>query len=98
MGGYGSGVGNEPAAPRKSADVTARRIATQEAEQVVLIVQKSLETLGHNPGQIDGRMGDETVKAIRAFETEVKMKPNGGISADLFSQLARNVGARSANR
>jgi peptidoglycan hydrolase-like protein with peptidoglycan-binding domain len=85
-------------APKKADEQIARRIATQEAEQVVLIVQKSLETLGHGPGRIDGRLGDETLAAIRAFEAEAKMKPVGRISADLFSQLARSVGAKSANR
>ena len=85
-------------APRKSDDATSRRIATQDAEQVVLIVQTSLEALGHNPGRIDGRMGDDTIAAIRAFEADAKMKSVGRISADLFSQLARSVGAKSANR
>jgi peptidoglycan hydrolase-like protein with peptidoglycan-binding domain len=85
-------------APRKADDQATRRIATQEAEHVVLIVQKSLEALGHNPGRIDGRLGDETLAAIKAFEAEAKMKPVGRVSADLFSQLARSVGAKSANR
>jgi peptidoglycan hydrolase-like protein with peptidoglycan-binding domain len=73
-----------------------RRIVTQEAEQVVLIVQKSLQMLGHGAGRIDGRLTADTEAAIKAFEADLKLNPSGRITADLFSRLARAVGARSS--
>jgi peptidoglycan hydrolase-like protein with peptidoglycan-binding domain len=78
------------------APTDARRIATQEAEQVVLIVQKWLQSLGYRGVRIDGRVGSETEAAIRAFEADAKLEPTGRISAALFGTLARQVGARSS--
>jgi uncharacterized Zn-binding protein involved in type VI secretion len=74
----------------------SRRIVTREAEQVVLIVQKSLQMLGHGSGRIDGRLTADMELAIRSFEAELKLPPSGRITADLFSRLARAVGARTA--
>jgi peptidoglycan hydrolase-like protein with peptidoglycan-binding domain len=84
--------------PRTTGDPEARKIRSLEAEQVVRTVQHSLTTLGHQPGRIDGRLGEETEKAIRAFEVEVGIPATGRVSAELFSHLARGVGAKSANR
>jgi peptidoglycan hydrolase-like protein with peptidoglycan-binding domain len=80
--------------PKREPD--SRRIVTREAEQVVLIVQKSLQMLGHGSGKIDGRLTADTDVAIRSFEAELKLTPSGRITADLFSRLARAVGARTA--
>lgn len=74
----------------------ARKIRSPEAEQVVRTVQHSLTTLGYEPGRIDGRIGDETERAIRAFEAAQGMAQTGRVSAELFSLLARAMGARSA--
>ncbi len=74
----------------------ARKIRSPEAEQVVRTVQHSLTTLGYEPGRITGRVSDETERAIRAFETAHKLEPSGRVSAELFSLLARAIGARSA--
>jgi peptidoglycan hydrolase-like protein with peptidoglycan-binding domain len=59
-------------------------------------VQHSLTTLGYQPGRIDGRVGEETERTIRAFEAEHGLAVTGRISAELFSRLARAVGAKSA--
>jgi hypothetical protein len=74
----------------------ARKIRSPDAEQVVRTVQYMLTSLGYEPGRIDGRVGDETERAIRAFETAHKLRPTGRVSAELFSLLARGMGARSA--
>jgi Putative peptidoglycan binding domain len=74
----------------------ARKIRSPEAEQVVRTVQHSLTTLGYEPGRINGRMVDETERAIRAFEAANGMQSTGRVSAELFSLLARAMGARSA--
>ncbi len=74
----------------------ARKIRSPDAEQVVRTIQHSLTTLGYEPGRINGRIGDETERAIRAFETSQGMQSSGRVSAELFSLLARAMGARSA--
>jgi peptidoglycan hydrolase-like protein with peptidoglycan-binding domain len=63
---------------------------------VVRTVQHSLTTLGYEPGRIDGRIGDDTERAIRAFESALNVQQTGRVSAELFSLLARAMGARSA--
>ena len=77
-------------------DPNARKIKSPEAEQVVRTVQHSLTSLGYDPGRIDGRVGDDTERAIRQFETASGLTPTGRVSAELFSQLARAIGAKSA--
>jgi peptidoglycan hydrolase-like protein with peptidoglycan-binding domain len=80
----------------KSADLHARKIRSAEAEQVVRQVQHSLTQLGYQPGRIDGRLGDDTERAIRLFESDTSLEPTGRISAELFSRLARGMGAKSS--
>ena len=84
-----------PAASRTS-DPNARKIKSPEAEQVVRTVQHSLTSLGYELGRINGRLGDETERAIRQFEAAAGITQTGRISAELFSQLARAIGAKSS--
>jgi peptidoglycan hydrolase-like protein with peptidoglycan-binding domain len=80
----------------KFVDPHARKIRTVEAELVVTKVQHSLTTLGYQPGKIDGRLGAETERAIRLFESDTGIEPTGRISAELFTRLARGMGAKSS--
>jgi peptidoglycan hydrolase-like protein with peptidoglycan-binding domain len=84
------------ASPSRAPHADARKIRSPEAEQVVRTVQHSLTSLGYEPGRIDGRIGDDTERAIRTFEAANAMQPTGRVSAELFSLLARAMGARSA--
>ncbi len=79
----------------KTADPHARKIRTAEAELVVSKVQHALTSLGYQPGKIDGRFGHETERAIRLFESDTSLEPTGRISAELFTRLARGMGAKS---
>ena len=80
----------------RAPDPDARKVRSPEAERVIHTVQQSLTTLGFSTGRVDGRFGDETAAAIRAFETEQGLAPTGRISAPLFNRLAAAVGARAA--
>jgi peptidoglycan hydrolase-like protein with peptidoglycan-binding domain len=66
---------------------TARKVATQRAAQVVRTVQELLAKLGYQPGAIDGRLSEETVRAVREFELDKGIAPKGRISADLLIRL-----------
>ena len=51
-----------------------RKIPSQKA---VLNVQRGLRRLGYDAGPADGVMGPQTVKAIRAFQNDYGLKPDG---------------------
>jgi peptidoglycan hydrolase-like protein with peptidoglycan-binding domain len=70
---------------------TAGKVRSAQADQVIRTVQQSLLTLGYQTGRLDGRVGDDTERAIREFETDHGMVPTGRISADLFSRVAKAV-------
>ncbi len=53
----------------------------------VLAVQVLLDHSGHSPGVIDGAMGGNTVRAIRAFQQANGMNPDGQLSKALLDRL-----------
>jgi peptidoglycan hydrolase-like protein with peptidoglycan-binding domain len=80
----------------KPTDPHARKIRSVEAESVVTKVQHALTALGYAPGKIDGRLGTDTERAMRLFESDSGMEPSGRVSAELFTNLARGMGAKSS--
>lgn len=71
---------------------------TGHAEQVIRAVQQWLAALGYLPGRIDGRPGEETLKAIRDFEMDKGLVPRGRISAELVTRLTEAAEPRSPRR
>lgn len=65
---------------------------SMHATQVIRTVQQSLVTLGYLPGKVDGRMGDDTVRAIREFELDQGLHETGRISGQLVARLSRLAG------
>jgi peptidoglycan hydrolase-like protein with peptidoglycan-binding domain len=72
-------------------------VSTRAAE-VIRSVQEWLAALGYQPGQTDGRLGEETVKAIREFEVDKGMVPRGRVSAELVGRLNEAATAKSSQR
>jgi peptidoglycan hydrolase-like protein with peptidoglycan-binding domain len=64
----------------------------REAGQVIRTVQQSLASLGYRLGQPDGRLGEQTVRTIREFETDQGLAVSGRISGQLVARLARLAG------
>ncbi len=60
-----------------------------KAEALIRSVQTSLAKLGYTVGRADGRLGEATIAAIRAFEKQQSMPDTGRISGDLVSRLTR---------
>jgi peptidoglycan hydrolase-like protein with peptidoglycan-binding domain len=60
-----------------------------KAEALIRSVQTSLTKLGYSAGRADGRLGEATIAAIRAFEKQQAMPDTGRISGDLVSRLTR---------
>lgn len=63
-----------------------------QATNVIRTVQQSLVTLGYVPGKVDGRMGADTVRAVRDFELDQGMPETGRISGQLVARLSRLAG------
>ncbi len=69
------------------------------AEQIIRTVQHSLAQLGYFAGKVDGRTGDDTIRAIREYEMDAGLTPTGRVSAPLLIKLARSSsGPKSAAR
>ncbi|MEZ5853620.1 MAG: peptidoglycan-binding domain-containing protein [Hyphomicrobiaceae bacterium] len=68
---------------------------SREAESVTRAVQQSLHHLGYLSSTADGRISEETARAIREFEMDSGMIPTGRISAPLVNQLAKRLNRRS---
>jgi peptidoglycan hydrolase-like protein with peptidoglycan-binding domain len=83
----GAAMGGQGSAPQGSAG------PGPEAQAVVRTVQGSLAKLGFAPGAADGRLSDETIRAIRKFETAQGMKETGRISGPLAAKLAGLAGS-----
>jgi peptidoglycan hydrolase-like protein with peptidoglycan-binding domain len=65
---------------RSGAGVTA-------SGEIVTLVQQRLRQRGYNPGAVDGRAGPQTQTAIRAFQRDAGMKPDGEIDILLLQRL-----------
>jgi peptidoglycan hydrolase-like protein with peptidoglycan-binding domain len=65
----------------------ARKVSSARAAQVVRTVQELLAALGYQPGRIDGRLGEDTVRAIREFEMDKGLAVKGRISPDVLVRL-----------
>lgn len=55
--------------------------------RLVRLVQRNLQGLGFDPGPIDGMIGPNTRRAIRAFQQAEGMRPAGGIGFELLERL-----------
>jgi peptidoglycan hydrolase-like protein with peptidoglycan-binding domain len=86
------------AEPADMSQRVADRGASARAAEVIRTVQQWLAALGYLPGQIDGRLAEETVKAIRDFEMDKGMVPRGRVSAELVGRLNEAIAAKSGQR
>lgn len=66
----------------------ARTPPGPEAEAVIRAVQRAFRQLGYLTTLPDGRLNDQTRRAIRKFEIDRKLDETGRISGELLSKLA----------
>jgi len=55
-------------------------------------VQQILADLGYAPGAVDGTMGEETERAVSAFQRDRKIAQNGRITPELLREIKRVTG------
>lgn len=79
----------EPA-PATAATRLERRAS---AEAVIRTVQQTLSGLGYNTGKVDGRLGEDTLRAIRDFEIDNQLPETGRVSGTLIARLAKAAGS-----
>jgi hypothetical protein len=72
----------------------APQVRSPHAEALTKDVQRLLARRGYRPGAIDGRLSPETVRAIRAFEADQGLEPEGRISARLVVRLQDGSAAK----
>ncbi|MBN2710853.1 MAG: peptidoglycan-binding protein, partial [Planctomycetes bacterium] len=60
----------------------------------VATIQTALQNAGMNPGKIDGRVGERTIAAIRAFQAKEGLKADGIVGAQTWSKLQAYAAAR----
>lgn len=82
------------------ADRTRPAAPGPEAEAVIRAVQRAFRQLGYMTTVPNGRLNDETRRAIRKFETERNLRETGRISGELLARLAMLAGdaLRTAER
>jgi peptidoglycan hydrolase-like protein with peptidoglycan-binding domain len=54
---------------------------------MVLLVQAELKKRGYEPGEVNGRAGEQTRQAIRQFKRKEGLGPNSTIDDELFERL-----------
>lgn len=69
-------------------DATNRTPPGPEAEMLIRAVQRAFRQLGYMSTLPDGRLNDQTKRAIRKFEQDRKLKQTGRISGELVAKLA----------
>jgi hypothetical protein len=73
--------------------------AAERAEmRLKLEVQEALVALGYDIGEIDGRIGPNTQKAIRSYQKEQGLAVNGAPSDSLLAHMRRTGQARGLMR
>jgi peptidoglycan hydrolase-like protein with peptidoglycan-binding domain len=84
--------------PAGGEGTAAGKVRSAHAEHVIRDVQQRLAAQGYQPGVIDGRPGEETVRAIRDFEMDKGLVPRGRVSAELVARLIEPGPSRTAGR
>ncbi len=72
-----------------AADSIAANVGSHET---VIRVQQVLAELGYAPGPIDGAWGENTARAVTAFQRDRNLDPSGTITPELLQEFERITG------
>jgi hypothetical protein len=60
-------------------------------QELVRFIQNALRRLRYEPGPIDGKLGSRTASAIRAYQRDFNLSPDGRPSVELFRHLRGQI-------
>ena len=80
-------TGNKKADKKAGAGKTGTREFVTAVGQVVVLVQAELKKRGYDPGEVNGRAGEKTREAIRAFKRKKGLPVDGSIDNALLENL-----------
>ncbi len=60
---------------------------TYQYTSKIIKLQKALREIGHNPGRIDGKIGDKTRSAIKVFQKDYGLKVSGYVDKKTWVEL-----------
>jgi peptidoglycan hydrolase-like protein with peptidoglycan-binding domain len=66
------------------------------AEQVKAI-QQALKDAGHDPGEVDGKMGPKTQAALRDYQQKEGLKATGRLDSETAAKLGVQAGADASS-
>jgi len=78
-------------APELPPDGTYRR---GEQGDSVVAIQQALTQLGFEPGEIDGRFGEQTEQAVIAFQTSAELTVDGIVGPETLAAMTRALADR----
>ena len=84
-------ISREPSTKRGRGDQAGQ--AQMASKEEVKKIQEALKERGFDPGPVDGVMGPNTAKALKAFQTSQGLKASGRIDA----QTKRDLGIDEAS-
>jgi len=70
----------------------ARPSATGSDDDLILLIQQRLRSLGLHPGPVDGKMGPHTRAAIETYQAKHGLTIDGEATAELLHRLQREPG------
>lgn len=84
------------AANENNSAAAAAQVQSPQTEETIRHMQRLLAANGYRPGPADGRLGSDTVEAIRAFEKDQGLPVKGRVSAEVLSRLQTSAGRLKA--
>ncbi len=64
-------------------------------DKLVLLIQRSLKSLGFHPGPADGIMGPHTRSAIETYQARLGLPEDGKATRELLKRLAQQAGVQT---
>ena len=77
----------QPANKPPQASPPSKSLSKPKGDPTVYSVQSLLDRLGYNVGTVDGVIGYQTVKAVKAFQRDIGKRPSGNIGTGVEQSL-----------
>ena len=83
----------EPAQPRESRSAEIQKTASNKTGTALAPreIQVALKTSGYYAGPVDGKMGPQTLEAVRAFQRAKGLTPDGKVGSRTAAALAKHL-------